>query len=345
MNSDMYQNSDLLYTQLLNWLTDKSSSQPLPPPQEVKFQDMSDFNQEYLDPLEGEELEFTTSNLDYQTPFQLLDMGDIPAVQNRFQALLKRRMTTEIELNPPRFPWESEISDYEPEYADEVASDRVSLPMFWIPQLANFNWLVPMPEDILAQLLDACSQAMQLSRPQPAKMVEAVSNLFPSQHQLLNDLTLAFPGNYRGTAVAKTRPRNLPPAYEAATSKQQMVLSLLAAREIINNLTLNLSSNQPLVERQWETNAGILHLQASYEPSASSNLSDSGASVKLRVKLPKGGKIALETPEASAQAQRTYPGYVSVELFDCQPGQTYPVEVSLAHPEQKSLNFAIVVSD
>lgn len=351
MNSDMYPNSDWLYTQLLNWLVAKSAytSSPLPR-QEGQPQDMSDRTQEYFtprdestvkfngngfDPLDGEELEFTNSTVEDPIPFQSLDMGDIPVVQNRFQALLKRRIQAEIAINPPLFPWETEISDYEPEYADELVHRTIPSPWSWIPQLANFQFLIPMPEQVLNQLLEACSQVMAQSRPQPAKMVEAVSNLFPNQHQLLNDLALAFPGNYR--AGATTIPAHkLPQAYETATSQQQMVLSLLAAREIIENLTLTLSPRENFLERQWETEVGVVALQAEYQ---------AGQTVKLKVKLPKGGKVRLETPQASSQAQRTYPGYVSVELFDCQPGQTYPVEISLADTEQKPLTFALVISN
>ena len=352
MNSDMYPNSDLLYSQLLNWLVDKSASTSSPlPQQEGQSQDMSDYTQEYFaprdestvkfswngfDPLDGEELESTNSTVEDPVPFQALDMGDIPVVQTRFQALLKRRIQAEIAVKPPLFPWETEISDYEPEYADDLVHQTIPSPWSWVPQLANFQFLIPMPEQVLNQLLEACSQVMAQSRPQPAKMVEAVSSLFPNQNQLLNDLALAFPaGSYRGEAT--TIPAHkLPQAYETASSQQQMVLSLLAAQKIIDNLTLNLSPRENFLERQWETEAGVVALQAEYQ---------AGQTVKLKVKLPKGGKVHLETPQASSQAQRTYPGYVSVELFDCQPGQTYPVEISLADMEQKPLTFALVIGD
>ncbi|NJR51387.1 MAG: hypothetical protein HC780_19205 [Leptolyngbyaceae cyanobacterium CSU_1_3] len=36
----------------------------------------------------------------------LLKPGEIPAVQDRFHALLKRRLQFEIEQKPPLFPWE-----------------------------------------------------------------------------------------------------------------------------------------------------------------------------------------------------------------------------------------------
>ncbi|UBF29401.1 hypothetical protein K9N68_17125 [Kovacikia minuta CCNUW1] len=47
----------------------------------------------------------------------LFELGEIPAVQDRFYSLLKQRLQTEIQQNPPLFPWETEVNDYETEYA------------------------------------------------------------------------------------------------------------------------------------------------------------------------------------------------------------------------------------
>lgn len=50
-------------------------------------------------------------------PFQL---GEIPAVQTRFQAVLKRRLQNQVQDNPPLFPWETQLVDY-PDYIDRKA--------------------------------------------------------------------------------------------------------------------------------------------------------------------------------------------------------------------------------
>ena len=49
---------------------------------------------------------------------QSFNFGEIHAVQERFQALLKQRLRLEYENKPPLFPWESEVSEYPAEVAD-----------------------------------------------------------------------------------------------------------------------------------------------------------------------------------------------------------------------------------
>jgi hypothetical protein len=46
--------------------------------------------------------------------------GEIPAVQDRFHALLKRRLLIEAQQKPPVFPWEKEAVDYDAESSPEV---------------------------------------------------------------------------------------------------------------------------------------------------------------------------------------------------------------------------------
>ena len=43
---------------------------------------------------------------------QTFQMGEIPTVQERFQAILKRRLQDQIAENPPLFPWETQVVDY-----------------------------------------------------------------------------------------------------------------------------------------------------------------------------------------------------------------------------------------
>ncbi len=354
MNSDLYQDPDFLANQFLDWLLEKSAPSSFPTPEGGQNQEMSAQDADYLlsnanasalsddiafavDPLDWEELEMNLSNPDDAIQnFQSLDMGEIPQVQTRFQTLLKRKLQREIELRPPLFPWETELSDYEPEYRD--ARERKLVPLnqgSWLPQLANLQLLVPMPEQVLSQLLESCSEAMQLAKPQPAQLVNALSNLFPNQQQSLNDLALvASFGLPRGTELDSSL------IYEEASTRQQMVLSVLAAKKIMDNLTLNLSPEQSTREQEWQTSAGVVTIQAAYEPS---RVEDS--SLKVRVKLPRGGSVSLGTPEASTKAERTYPGYVSVELCDWQSGINYPLEICLPQGEQKPLTFTIKIQE
>jgi hypothetical protein len=114
---------------------------------------------------------------------------------------------------------------------------------------------------------------------------------------------------------------------------------LLAAREILNALTLAVSSDRPQVERQWQTSAGTITVQAEYQ--FQGNLRQ----VRIQSKLPRGGSLTLQTPQASATAQRAYPGYLSVESFDLLPNQAYPLEIRLAELGQQPLVLAIALEN
>jgi len=373
----MEHNSDFLYNQVLTWLHQESTARPSSPdrmgdessfypdlqgqgrlPREESFfstnaenlvdDDGADPYLELLeDPLELEEEGWTASSNfgESARPVQSFDMGEIPIVQKRFQALLKRRLQAEIERHPPLFPWETEIADYQPEYSDEVGSPPALSRTLWMPQLASLL-PVAIPDNILSVLLGACAEASVSLRPEGAKTIDAVKQLFPDRVQVLNEMLERFrlspmlaPGRFgngdRGTqraALAAVLPRS----YETATADQQMAISLMAAREIINGLTLVLSLRQPQDERRWQTTDGLVLLQAEY-----CSHDGNSRSVRLRARLPKGGSLTLRSNQESSTAERTYPGSLSVELFDWEPGQTYAAEVCLCVPQQMPLQLAI----
>ncbi|MBW4494034.1 MAG: hypothetical protein KME26_13290 [Oscillatoria princeps RMCB-10] len=296
------------------------------------------------DPLDSEEASPSLSSHCASEAFppdrggQQLKMGEIPAVQDRFYALLKRRVKTEIQRKPPLFPWESDVSDY-PDY---LLEEKVPEPL-WTPQFLSLNLPVPVPEPVLAQLLERCQDLVQSSLRQGAKLVRAVEALFPGQPQTLNEVT-GLVLRWAETQRGRQEPRNLasllaqtdlPRTYEAATPRQQMVLSLLAAQDIIGSLTVDVSPVQPHKHRQWLTAAGMLHLEAEYQ---------SGAEFpRLRVQchLPCGGSLDIRCGETRATSQRPDEGCLSVEVFDPQPDQTYSLEVRFHNQDQKPLVFAI----
>ncbi len=347
MNSDMNENSDFLYNQILSWLTEESNSDQSSPqggePNQVDSaeESIADGEIEQLNDLDrgqNKEQSLPSGSKKPTQSSQKLDMGDTTQVKNRFQSLLKRKLLAEIESHPPLFPWETENSSYESESSDSVINNLVPFQRLWMPQLSNLG----LPKKILVQLLDACSTAMQSHRPEGAKMVQAVSALFPKQFQSLNQMAgivlLSSPA--RGTEL------DLPSRdYDTATTQQQMAMSLIAAREIINNLTINLSPNQPSVERQWQTTVGLVGLEAEYQSAKEEGSVSSKASLRVNVRLPKGGSVTLQTPQESAKAERTYPGHLSVELFDWQPGQIYSLEIRLFDPDQTPLNFVLAISE
>jgi hypothetical protein len=361
MNSDIDNSSDTLYSQLIAWLLQESvpAASPLADGQAQSTvptgeQRAADFEFESLDPLDLEDLNVAPS---YNTGEAAQDrtrasledsgareeiqpggetrsnkLGEMPTVENRFQALIKRRLKVEIERHPPLFPWETEISDYEPDTSDAVTDNWVPPVRLWMPQLSNLSLPVSMPENVLAQLLDACSEAAYSRRQLGAKLVSAVENLFPDQFQSLNQLAgmvLLYPSRSPG------KPQSLPSSYEAAAAEQKMTLALLAAKEIISALTVPISPTQTPVKRQWQTSVGTVTVQADYQ------IQEGVPTLRVTSRLPRGGSLTLRTPQASAVSQRTYPGYLSVESFDLQPNQTYPLEIRFHDSEQTPLIFAI----
>ena len=216
MNSDMDNNSDTLYSRLIAWLLEESvPAASLPAdgqaqnPVHTGEQRAADFELDHLDPLDLEELNIASFNpgeaaqdriqadSDYTPACEETEpggetrpykMGELPTVQNRFQAILKRRLQVEIERHPPLFPWETEMSDYEPDSSDVIADSWVPPVRIWMPQLSNLTLPVSIPENVLAQLLDACSEAVSSRRQLGAKLVSAVESLFSDQFQLLNNV-------------------------------------------------------------------------------------------------------------------------------------------------------------
>jgi hypothetical protein len=317
-----------------------------------------------LDFLDAEEVDVT---LPGQSEMQKLSFlgeeplkpGEVPAVQDRFHALLKRRLQVEIQRNPPLFPWETSITDYETEtpgvvYAASNAASpqaepavaetpapasrpRILTPV-WAAQLQNLNLPVPMPEAILAHLLERCQEAVQTSLREGAKLVQAVESLFPGHNQSLNQLAglvLVSPARSGSQTRLPVSTANFPSNYEAAVPAQQMVLSLLAAREIINSLTLTLSPTQPTAERQWLTDAGLIKLQTAYDVQPHSSR------LHVQGELPLGGRLNFRAGDAQATAQRSDAGWLSVELFDLTPDQTYPLDVEFNEPGSNPLTFAV----
>ena len=339
MNNRTNKNEDAFEGQFLNWLLEKPKASASSEEEENLNlpTDLEDINRvEYLewdepDPLDDEEIDFLYPES------QALKLGEIPTVQDRFQTLLKERLKAEILRNPPLFPWETQAKDYEYDYPDGAADEWVPPLHLWSAQLQNLKWgkfPIPLTEKVFAQLLEPCQEIVLSGLREGAKMVQAVEKaLFPQQYDTLNDLTrLVLLGSVRCFSDVEQLPR-----YEEATPEQQMVLSLLAAREIMGSLTLTCPLNQPPIERQWLTGAGVLTLIAEYQ----SVERQSRASIRVECQLPAGGSVELKAGEALAAAHRPNSGYLSVELFELQANKTYPLTVRFQNQEHKPLKFAV----
>lgn len=279
----------------------------------------------------------------------LLKLGETPAVQDRFHTLLKHRLQSEIQQNLPLFPWETEVHDYETEstvgFVDSAvlaappAAVNQSIPaQVWLHQLKTLNLPVSLPDRLLGQLLERCQNVVQSSLLEGAKLVKSVEDLFPGQSQSLNQLAgMVMTSPARSGAMQPPSGANYPTNYESAVPAQQMVLSLLAAREIIAALTLTVSLRQPTLERQWLTELGALSLQVDY------GLDATAAKLRIQGTLPCGGTLTLRGEHLEARAQRATAGVLSVELFDLAPHQSVVLEVCL--PEQQPLVFAVRITD
>jgi hypothetical protein len=256
----------------------------------------------------------------------LFQPGEIPAVQDRFYSLLKQKLQTEMQNRPPLFPWETEVHDYE--------SNPVSV---WMNQLKSLKLPMSVPENVLAQLLQKCQDVAQSSLLEGARLVRAVEELFPGQDQALNHLAgLVMTAPARSPATQTDTDPSV--SYESAGPARQMVLSLLAAREILTSLNLTLSPSQNRIERHWLVDDGTLSLTVEYDPTPTS------ARLRVQGSLPTGGSFTLKGTEAQARAERPSAGSLGVELFDPQPDQVYSLEVRLSPTQAEPLVFAVKVA-
>lgn len=264
---------------------------------------------------------------------QTFQLGEIPTVQDRFQAVLKRRLQIQVQDHPPLFPWETQLIDY-PDFVDEPSMTLVPT-WGWIVQQAKLKLPRPLPEKVFRQLLEQCQALVTSSVPLGAKLVQAVENFFPNESQTLNDIAgLVLRSTYRSVNTLETMP-SIQSDYSDLQLRQQMALSLLAAKQLLENLTLPLSLTSPVVERQWLTSVGTLNIRVEYQ--------SLGKLTKLLVQaeLPVKGTLTLRGSGTLAMATSSTSGYLSVELSCEQLNPTYTLEVEFPEIDQQSLLFVI----
>ncbi|NER06274.1 MAG: hypothetical protein F6K17_28690, partial [Okeania sp. SIO3C4] len=286
---------------------------------------------EELDPLDSEEIDYP-----YGHESQPLTSGEVSTVYNRFETVLQRRLKTKIESKPPRFPWENNLVNYDVEYP-EVEVNNWFFPMnLWASQMKNIKWgrlNIPLTESVFAQLLQSCQDLVVSDLLPGSKLVRAVDSLFPNQSQSLNDLAgLVLVGGTRDGELIS----NHITAYNTATQKQQMLLSLLAAQEIISSLSLTCGLNESAIKREWQTALGWVTIEAEYY------IPEDGSSGCLRIKgeLPEAASLQLQGGGVEGTAERSDAGTLCVELFDPEPDETYQLIIKFLNWEQ-SLKFVV----
>ncbi|MEP0915312.1 hypothetical protein NC981_00645 [Leptolyngbya sp. DQ-M1] len=263
--------------------------------------------------------------------------GEIPAVQDRFHALLKRRLLLEAQKNPPLFPWEKEEVDYDTEPASYEAQPALAAASVWLHQIRHINLPIPMPEAVMTELLSKCQSVLFSSLREGAKLVRAVDTLFPGQAQLLNNVAGYVMVSPTRSKVAKLQDlatelgEALPESYDSAIETQQMALSLLAAREILSTLTLTVSEQQPQLEREWLTELGAFTLRIRYAVEQ----------LQIEAVLPCGGSLLFQGEGSRSTSDRNDAGQLSLEIREFGVDRAYPLEVRLG--EQDSLTFALSI--
>jgi hypothetical protein len=281
--------------------------------------------------LDGFTLDFDdTANPHHSGLPHLSDPGDVSVVQNHFEALLKRRLQEEIQHRPPLFPWEKDYQSY-----PDILSSEPSLASIWLDHLKQLEVPCQLPDDVLATLLKQCQQIAQHTRQTGRRLVEAVEVLFPNQPQQLDRIAglVARPA-YRSAPMAAIDGLE----YQSADPQQQIALSMLTAKSILEALTLSLSAAEPTITREWLTPEGKLVLRASYQ-------SAPVAHVEMQVELPAAGTIVLGTGPDLVESQRSAAGALVVRLDRPQPGMPYPLTVTLADHAASPLQFTLLLTD
>jgi hypothetical protein len=292
--------------------------------------------QPYIDPLDSEveamQADLSELSTVFTENFSSLELGELPAVQDRFHTIIKRRLRAEIERKPPLFPWETSLWDYESEQPDWLTSEGLPTSL-WSAQLQTVKLPVSLPKALLLQIFAECRKVVQTSLREGVKLVRAVESFFPDEAQALNHWAgqvLAEPVRSSSQTLSSSA---LPQTYESANPTQQMVLSLLAARQVLDAMTLEVSADHPQAQRHWMTTAGELVLEVRYQPETQ----------RLRVEgqLPAEGRLTLNGEMHQTTAACSSAETLTVELGNAIPSQLYSLEVELPGNVDSSLTFAI----
>ncbi|NJL78574.1 MAG: PatU [Nostocaceae cyanobacterium CSU_2_110] len=264
--------------------------------------------------------------------YPFFQLGEIPTVQTRFQAVLKRRLQSQVQDNPPLFPWETQLVDY-PDYIDNLSMNWVPAHP-WAAQQSKLSLPIAIPEKIFQQLLAKCQELLSFPVPLGAKLVGVVESLFPNEPQMLNDLAgMVLRSPYRSADTLERMPY-VEGNYSDLQPRQQMALSLLAAKQLLENLTLSVDASEEYVSRQWLTNFGTVTLSVKYDQVAQT--------LRVEAELPHPGQVKLEGDNCVQVAKSSNQGIVSLELNSVQQQANYTLAVELNDMDTQPLYFTIV---
>ncbi len=261
--------------------------------------------------------------------FPLSDLGELPAVQEHFQAALKRRLQVAISQNPPLFPWESSLQDYPVDLVETRSS-------VWLAQARSLSLPTALPEDVLTGLLNRCQEILRDTLQPGVQLVKAVESLFPDQPQAMEQIAGLVLAN---ATMRSTTTRDVeqlraafPAGYEGANPQQQVTLTMLAAKDILAALTLSLSSTAPTLQRTWLTDEGDLLLSLQYHAGTPDEIA-------IAVQVPQASQLSLPTVGQTVTQNR--PGTLHLSLTAPEPNVAYPLEVRFHQTDSVPLTFVV----
>lgn len=262
-----------------------------------------------------------------KTP-ETFQLGEIPTVQERFQAVLKRRLQIQIENHPPLFPWEYQLQEY-PDCVDNKTSLK------FIPDKLNFP--ISIPENIFQVLLTKCQELLTSSLPLGAKLVRVVESIFPENYQELNDLAgLVLRSTSSRSSDSLAIMPNMDSDYSELQSRQKMALSLLTAKQLLEILNVSISATNPVVKRQWLTSNGELSVEVELK------FTDESPRILVKTQLPSKGSIKLQGGKAHTIGESGYSDFLSVELPCTANQRYYTLTVGLEGIEEEALLSVIM---
>lgn len=257
-------------------------------------------------------------------------MSDLSILENRFQEILKRRLTLEIERRPPLFPWETENVEY--------PTDNLS--PSWLSQLAL---PVQLPVQVLSQLIQACSQRLDSFEPHSKKIVQIVSELFPNQLDFLNNQAniLRLAGATRSSATLLQNIELIEDLgdYEECSLEQKMTLSLLAVEQIFKALILNLSVTKPIIKQEWEIEIGKIVVQGTYLNS------NSNQQIKVEINVPEQGEITWLNQNQTLKINCNPSEKVTFYLTEVELEKIYSINISLFDQAQSFFTFGLKIQE
>lgn len=259
--------------------------------------------------------------------YEPLELGATSVEYSRSFALLKQRLKISAEDNPPLFPWESEVREYDEVFATEaISATATGLIGTWQSLWHQISLPVTLPAEVMAHITRQCQDLVQSSVKDGMRLIHAIESLFPEHNpQQMHDLAgLVLQGGVRKTGeslASRFLGLNVPATYQGASENQQVALAMVAAYELMNLLTLKLSSREPEVSQTWGLPTGTVALRATYHTSLQV--------VRLEITLPEPGTLSVVGVDHSLSVRREEAGAAVLLLPDVQLGANYDLQLLL----------------